>query len=1797
MSKPFGSSGGSTPTGFRAAGAGALPAGPGLGGGGDRYDTPSPPSDPGMGKIDVDITDVLGSIAGGVGSIQSFLGGENSVIGRVPIVGNILGGVGALGEGIGGVELPRLEIPRRIGPVDFHYAGNDPEKNQPAAHIGDIPGMMMNVLMAPFNLGAAKIAEGRLIAEEAAPASWGKVLGEPGRAIETLFATNPITALPHWIASGGGNPIDSIEAGQQLPPDIALRLANGEPVGALAEEMVARGAGLSSNPVTEIGASVVFDPMNLIGAGVGRVQTVARTLDAGQDYNRVERALGTAFRAGTRGMSELGVQSMRGVFGPVTAGVVQGLGPAEYVGLKRTVTGLNPEYGNRLADDLGRGIAQMDRAVLANEMGVDATAQLAAKGENIGVGLEARLTARRAADPGVLSRDAEALISRKTPSFLGYTTEQLVAESAPKLAAITGMSLPDAERVLAGMATKTARVIHLAFYGHVGHELEEIKTALDGVPDLNIDVRRLTSLAPDTLHDQRAKALIKELAPGAGAEEAADAAVHQYSVLTEAYLGRKYTAADVRKLVQQLLKEDALPTVVREPKSRKNPLPSELTGWRGRWRESGYDLGFSPEDGWKVIIDKDGVVVASDPFVHFSSEIAPATVRNPLGRFTDSLFRGINQTMILYDSRDRFITAAFDKGTGISPNQARSIYRALLDKAAERATSTRGLAWHPKDIEDAFRSILNDAEYATLRETVDPTWMLMHAFEGSLGKVGLTQKITGRVKTITTIGGQNPIAALTDAVYPGVKFKWNPMFQGQELVESPFFNIMRGVIGETVTPEIQVILDEMMNLPEYKFLQEAGPALNLAGTLGVQKTMGNSTRLGQALSRVPNVKAFKRQKQAQQLMYEHGEHFQDAVLRINPALWRAMTDAYGTTDPRRIAAAYFAERLTSVREAKPVSWRVDDVARQMEDSRPAGFGNQTVTRGDPVWDQETVSAAFQTWGISGAEADALAALTEARARTWAVKYNLPASDWYASHLADITTGGTPGELAQVSAKVVEKITRIVGDDAGMALRLIAPNDEAQQLTRLNRLRRVAASGKQYAPQGGKQTRLTWVNYAGRQVVHYVGGVVNGRKWVEMADSTMDHAQILEAGRWYDDFAEAIATMFPADAQRVLMGFAATQNALGVDEGMALVVETYRAMKAGTVSEKTATEIINRAVMAGLEGTPPSYKDAPKLSDFFDSFTAKATRTYVGDDVRGLRPAAIDRHTIRDVGFVDPAIQNRLAKLSGQRIPIDLKDNGSFNRSQYDFGLTRINKITDEINKLPGGWHGRSDWTPREIQAIGWYRVRLATNDIPSGITEALDPLTRRVSFDLGISPERQLGRLFPDVSTIAPEARAAISRGMADWARTELAPAVGVGVRQVVDGPGFWQDDPASLALHMDIVSSDRGIAEFTDALGDALQQYGMVAAKPVNHIGEANHLGVTFLDGDPAATYQALRAADPEVFIGGQVIDGKLMVLVDLDHADDVPRFVDQALGPETRVEYSPMRADFRENDWSTTGNAYRQRLHEAGRTDLTEGGGLDRLSASAVRRIDELFEAHAPAELAAHRAAGLAEADQAALAAARRAGQGPVEYARFGRDARGNAVVPTAFRSEPGYVYRTVNRRRAGSDWRVGEYVAKHPATIYAESDNSVVLRTRRRRHRLRRGHRRRRRQPEPAGQDCDRGGRRRDPRRRRQLVSGRRHGPHAARRTDRRAGDDDLPRGRSGGAPGVHQPRRLLGRPRALPRLPPRPARQGSRRRREGAGRRRWDVDGRGRGAVGALGRALPARGQDRGAGVAPGVHAVP
>lgn len=669
---------------------------------------------------------------------------------------------------------------------------------------------------------------------------------------------------------------------------------------------------------------------------------------------------------------------------------------------------------------------------------------------------------------------------------------------------------------------------------------------------------------------------------------------------------------------------------------------------------------------------------------------------------------------------------------------------------------------------------------------------------------------------------------------------------------------------------------------------------------------------------------------------------------------------------------------------------------------------------------------------------------------------------------------SPSDLLQISKKakasVKLKVDRIVAEvEPG----IIAAADPKTARSRLTRLLNIDM--KKYRPQKGKTERHTWTTQDGREVVFYTGPI-NAEQWREMVESTMTKEEIAAAGRWYDDFRAAIGHAFGDDSEKVLKAFAATQSGQGVAAGMRIAVQSYRDFVLGRKSENLTTTEIQRAVDMALEGAAPTYKDAPKLSDFFDSFLRKTFRSYVGNDARGLRPAAIDRHTIRDIGFIDPATRKRVFELTGgkfknvlvwereagptgrmrntnrpvmvekklkdgtvkivqktERVPIlgkgqpgvwlglDMKDNGSFGKTTYDYGIRQMNDFTDELNAQ--GWMGRSDWIPSEVQAVGWYRVQLALGMSPDDLGAALDPVSRgRISFDLGISEERPLGQKIPDISGLPEPAREAITRGYSDWLIKTVFPILGVGTRLKEHFPSFWEESlPGFGAHHTLIAASDvvptgrkvahtvKGVTKIVDevkidapavdsaaaVIGYLPEQYAVLTRLDINDlpasqresaIASANADSLIFTTDDiPLAdVFKAVRAIDPDRIMGGStfVKDGKNVLEVIVFRAKEVvgedglvnrARFITQEQVTEALAAYEgavdtevvPTHAKLHwqgPKGGSYSGKGYLASLRRNGRADLL-GGRLGDLKRASDEEIQRLVAEHAPDELAAHR------------------------------------------------------------------------------------------------------------------------------------------------------------------------------------------------------------------------------------------
>lgn len=141
---------------------------------------------------------------------------------------------------------------------------------------------------------------------------------------------------------------------------------------------------------------------------------------------------------------------------------------------------------------------------------------------------------------------------------------------------------------------------------------------------------------------------------------------------------------------------------------------------------------------------------------------------------------------------------------------------------------------------------------------------------------------------------------------------------------------------------------------------------------------------------------------------------------------------------------------------------------------------------------------------------------------------------------------------------------------------------------------------------------------------------------------------------------------------------------------------------------------------------------PKISDFIDAGEGKDTRSIMNDDTAGGSPFVVDVHTARDTGMIDPTYINKLRQL-GYNVPDNLSvDFGAGgitgtkyeNRALFGQGLT---KYLNEIN-----WKGKNDWTPAEVQAIGWMNLTKMYGELGTSgdIDMALNRNLRRLSMEV-----------------------------------------------------------------------------------------------------------------------------------------------------------------------------------------------------------------------------------------------------------------------------------------------------------------------------------------------------------------------------------------------------------------------------------------------------------------------------------
>lgn len=405
---------------------------------------------------------------------------------------------------------------------------------------------------------------------------------------------------------------------------------------------------------------------------------------------------------------------------------------------------------------------------------------------------------------------------------------------------------------LAAKSTDYLGQLHAATYGAATRQfLDAVGQATNelGVAGANeLKLPRLILLNNETLTDLGARSLLQDIKGAGGLDEAADIVREAqlrhpelaYVKLDPANLERSIEKFTTR--LEQQVGDGVLPMELVDREIAK--LPAALKDMYSRMNGT-FGFGFRPEDDhlWNLVRDGDqvgGFALGGDPWVDHVAQSLPAyrgfqalrynaagmpLIGDKVGRLLDYADAGVktigartSAATITESAKARWIEDMSRLAPNLSQQDARAMFEAIAERAGLHKVTPRGLS--AQDMWEAVKPIVPDQVRVDGLTDRDVMTALVHAYEGDLRFVGLTQKFTGKAKTMWAgIVGNNFAGQMSENLYQFVKYKINPIFQAQERIEPWVLNAMRGS-----SPAFGTKLDELgrQAAAEYRALAESG---------------------------------------------------------------------------------------------------------------------------------------------------------------------------------------------------------------------------------------------------------------------------------------------------------------------------------------------------------------------------------------------------------------------------------------------------------------------------------------------------------------------------------------------------------------------------------------------------------------------------------------------------------------------------------------------------------------------------------------------------------------------------------------------------------------------------------------------------------------------------------------------------------------------------------------------------------------------------------------------------------------
>lgn len=526
-----------------------------------------------------------------------------------------------------------------------------------------------------------------------------------------------------------------------------------------------------------------------------------------------------------------------------------------------------------------------------------------------------------------------------------------------------------------------------------------------------------------------------------------------------------------------------------------------------------------------------------------------------------------------------------------------------------------------------------------------------------------------------------------------------------------------------------------------------------------------------------------------------------------------------------------------------------------------------------------------------------------------------------------------------------------------------PEEESANLLRLKLKREQETLQGKAMPGLPKNEREVIKAPEGSGLPDFVVGKITSDDWIKRTEQVLTPEEIKQYSKWYDEVRGTFLKYTDNDeakTDKYMRAWLVANQNIGVDgafNNVLLQAEQFARnvpkgeMRAGGLPMAT------QAARNTLLDQPITEGVGFKISDFVDSAEGKTVRSIYGNDVQAGQPFVVDIHTARDTGLVDNILLNHLEKqgyaVDRDKIKVDLSTGPT--DTQYENRADFGRQLTEELNNI--NWQGKSDWQPKEVQAVGWMAMTRLTADAATDTVTALERNLRRISMEAapgeGSPWAKKYGNAF---AALAPERQVQLTQVVTDRAMEMAKEIAGIDLRTMVHGTGGWQTYQNPAAVGQALATREGGEIA-ANVLGYLLQQTEVWVNSIKATTKNPKALAVDFIESgsDNLSTNDGLRsfwekvmAADPtKLFVGYQPIrtadgDVGIRVLIDKGGAARM-QSVQDALSSGGQIDAMLTKLDYdvktrgyeadlvkARNDWtgkgSKNGEAYLGRLADLG-------------------------------------------------------------------------------------------------------------------------------------------------------------------------------------------------------------------------------------------------------------------------------